>query len=67
MVDADLPTEGIASLMAPCDASNIMAYSISRDLFSPKVDSNRADILNYVPYDELSYNDELYNGFNITA
>ena len=66
-LDADLPTEGIAALMAPCDESNIMAYSVSRDLFSPKVDSNRADILNYVPYDELSYNEELYNGFNITA
>jgi putative SOS response-associated peptidase YedK len=66
-LDADLPNDGITALMAPCDESNIMAYSISKDLFSPKVDSNREDILNYVEYPELAYNEELHKGFNVES
>ena len=63
-LDSDLPTDGITALMAPCDESHIMAYSVSKDLFSPKIDSNRPDILDYVAYPELAYNEELYKGFN---
>jgi len=51
-------------LMAPCEEHNIKAYSISRDLFL-KVDSNRPDIFDQVWYEELSYDQELYNGFNM--
>jgi putative SOS response-associated peptidase YedK len=64
-LDADLPSNGIKALMAPCDEYQIMAYSVSKDLFSPKVDSNREGILDYVEYPELSYDHELYKGFNI--
>jgi putative SOS response-associated peptidase YedK len=64
-LDSDLPSDGINALMAPCDEAHIMAYSVSKDIFSPKIDSNRADILEYVEYPELSYDGELHKGFNI--
>jgi putative SOS response-associated peptidase YedK len=65
-LDADLPSEGITALMSPCDESHIMAYTVSKDIFSPKVDSDRPDITGYVEYPELAYNEELHRGFNVT-
>jgi putative SOS response-associated peptidase YedK len=65
-LDSDLPSEGVTALMAPCDESNIMAYSVSKDLFSPKVNSNRESILDYVEYPELAHDEELYRGFNVS-
>jgi len=63
-LEPDLPQEAVNALMAPCEEHNIKAYSISRDLFL-KVDSNRPDIFDQVWYEELSYDQELYNGFNM--
>lgn len=60
----DLPKESIKALMQPCPEEIITAYSVSQDLFAKKINSNKPEILEYVQYPELSYDQELFYGFN---
>lgn len=62
-LERDLTEEGIIQLMQPYAEDNLKAYSISKDLFSPTIDSNRPDITEYVQYPELAYDPELSRGF----
>lgn len=63
-LDPLLPIEGIKELMQPCPEEIMGAHSVSRNLYSPKFDSNSPGILEAVHYDALKYDQELYNGFN---
>ena len=50
----DLCEEDIQNLMEDdMDDTAIKAYPISKDLYNPKVDSNRANIIEEVKYEEL--------------
>ena len=64
-LDSTTPRDVIEEIMHPCADEHLGAYSISRDLFFPKANSNRPDIFEYVPYEALKYDDELYYGFNL--
>jgi len=46
----ELPKEGIKELMQPCDDRNMAAYTVSKDLSNPKVNSDIPEITNPVDY-----------------
>ncbi|GGW22443.1 SOS response-associated peptidase [Arenibacter certesii] len=53
-LNSDLTQNNILSVMQnDMDDAALHAYPISKDLYSPKVDSNRPDIINEVQYEEL--------------
>ncbi|MFD2790704.1 hypothetical protein KCTC52924_02773 [Arenibacter antarcticus] len=53
-LSSDLSQNDILSVMhEDMDDAVLHAYPISKDLYSPKVDSNRPDIIDEVPYREL--------------
>ncbi|SMC53132.1 SOS response-associated peptidase [Pedobacter nyackensis] len=64
-MDPLLPKEGVKQLMQPCPEEIMGAHSVSRNLYSPKVDSNTPEIIDYFPYEDLKFDDELYYGFNL--
>lgn len=43
-IDPDLPKSGIIELMEPCDDREMAAYTISKDIGNPKVNSNIREI-----------------------
>jgi putative SOS response-associated peptidase YedK len=49
-IDPGLPKGGIVELMQPCDDSHMAAYTVSRDLSNPKINSDTPEILNPVDY-----------------
>lgn len=49
-IDPGLPKNGIIELMHPCDDKGMAAYTISKDLSNPKVDSNGPEIIQPIDY-----------------
>lgn len=49
-IDPALPKSGIVELMQPCDDTDMSAYTVSRSLSNPKVNSNVPDITSPVDY-----------------
>lgn len=45
-----LPKAGIVELMHPCDDRDMAAYTVSRDISNPKIDSNTPEIMQPVDY-----------------
>ena len=49
-LDVDLNEPGVKELLKSFTKSEFVSHPVSRDLFSNKINSNRANILNEVPY-----------------
>lgn len=49
-IDPGLPKEGIIELIHPCNDRGIAAYTVSRDISNPKVNSNTPEIIQPVDY-----------------
>jgi len=49
----DLPKDGIIELMQPCDDRNMAAYTVSKDLSNPKVNSDVPTIMQEVDYGSI--------------
>lgn len=52
-ISPGLPKAGIIELMQPCDDRDMAAYTISRDLSNPKVNSNVPEIMQPVDYGNI--------------